>query len=75
MPSQEEIRICEAADNLNHIFSYESDLKSQLHRTFCHQNGLAKHQPSSQLNKGILRSDNCGSHKNTHQLNSEAVCA
>lgn len=74
MPSQEEIRICEPVDNLNHIFSYENDLKLQLHcPTQCHQNGLAK-QPSSQLNKGSTQTDNYNSHKNTHQINSEAVC-
>lgn len=72
MPSQEEIRICEPVDNLNHIFSYENDLKSQLHRPLCHQNGLTK-QPSSQLNKGSTRTDNSSGHKNTHQLNSEAA--
>lgn len=73
MPSQEEIRICEPVDNLNHIFSYDNDLKSQLHRPLCHQNGLTK-QPSTQLNKGSTRTDNSSSRKNTHQLNSEAVC-
>lgn len=73
MPSQEEIRICEPVDNLNHIFSYENDLKSQLHRPLCHQNGLTK-QPSSQLNKGSTRTDISSGRKNTHQLNSEAVC-
>lgn len=73
MPSQEEIRICEPADNLNHIFSYESDLKSQFYPSLCHQNGLVE-QPSSQLNKGFPRADNYTSHKSTHQLNTEAVC-
>lgn len=73
MPSQEEIRICEPVDNLNHIFAYESDLKSQLHRSLCHQNGLAK-QTSSQLNKGSNRTDNYIGRKNTHQPNSEALC-
>lgn len=71
MPSQEEIRICESTDNLNPIFSYENDLKSQLHRSLCHQNGSAK-QPSSQLNEGFTRTDNYSSHKVTHQA--EAVC-
>lgn len=74
MQSQEEIRFCEPADDLNHIFSYENDLKSQLHRPFYHQNGLAK-QPSSQLNKGSPRTDNYNGRKNTtHQLNSDTVC-
>lgn len=74
MQSQEEIRFCEPADDLNHIFSYENDLKLQLHRPFYHQNGLAK-QPSSQLNKGSPRTDNYNGHKNTtHQLNSDTVC-
>lgn len=73
MPSQEEIRICEPADDLNHIFSYESDLKSQFYPSLCHQNGLVK-PPSSQLNEGFPRADNYTSHKSTHQLNSEAVC-
>lgn len=71
MPSQEEIGICEPTDNLNHIFSYESDLKSQLHPLY-HQNGLTK-QPSSQLNRGSNHTDNYSSHRNTHQLNFEAV--
>lgn len=73
MPSQEEIRFCEPVDNLNHIFSYENDLKSQSPRPLCHQNGLTK-QPSSQLNKVSTRTDNSSGRKNTHQLNSEAVC-
>lgn len=75
MQSQEEIRFCEPADDLNHIFSYENhDLKSQLHRPFYHQNGLAR-QTSLQLNKGSPRTDNYNSHKNTtHQLNSDTVC-
>lgn len=74
MQSQEEIRFCEPADDLNHILSYESDLKSQLHRPFYHQNGFAK-QPSSQLNKGSPRTDNYNGRKNTtHQLNSDTVC-
>lgn len=73
MQSQEEIRFCEPADDLNHIFSYENDLKSQLHRPFYHQNGLAK-QPSSQLIKGSPHTDNYGRKNTTHQLNSDTVC-
>lgn len=74
MQSQEEIRFCEPGDDLDHIFSYKSDLKSQLHRPFYHQNGLVK-QPSSQLNKGSPRTDNYNGRKNTtHPLNSDTVC-
>lgn len=72
MPSQEEIGICESADNLNQIFSYDTDLKSQFHYPIYHQNGLSKQL--AQLNTDSSRSDNYSGHKTTHQLNSETVC-
>lgn len=91
MPSQENIQFCESADNLNHIFSYENDLRSQYHNSLRLKNDSVEQPPSLQSHKGFPRTDdyskdvsgggndsgdsNSGKRISTHELNSETVCA
>lgn len=83
MPSQENIQLRESTDNLNHIVSYENDLKSHSHQSLRLKNGSVKPPPSSyQTSKGS-RTDNYNNGDydggddeqiSTHELNSKMVC-
>lgn len=85
MPSQENIQFCESTDDLNQMFCYENDLKSQLHHSFRLKNDSVKQPPSVESNnKGFERTDNYNSNSgdrgnsdgqiSTLELNFETVC-
>lgn len=82
MPSQENIQICESTDNINQIFSYENDSRSELHCSLRLKDDSVKQPPSIQSNKGFPRTDDNSDHdvsdsgkrKSTYELNSETVC-
>lgn len=88
MPSQENTRFCESDDNnVNQMFSYENDSRSQSHHSLRLKNESVEQQPPSvQSHKGFSRTHDNYSNVNdvdggnsqrisTHELNSETVCA
>lgn len=64
MPTQEEIRIFDAANKFHHILSPENDFKSKLHFPLYRPNGSTK--SSSEVSDDQRQSFNCKSQQNRY---------